>query len=47
MPHAQDSENENYTQLIKTSLSYRKVSWTHKVSGTETSDDWRKPAEAG
>ncbi len=47
MPHAQDSENENYTQLIKTSLSYRKVSWTHKVSGTEASDDWRKPAEAG
>jgi type VI secretion system secreted protein Hcp len=47
LPHAQGLENKNYTQLIKTSLSYRKVSWTHKVSGTEASDDWRKPAEAG
>jgi len=47
LPHAQDSENENYTQLIKTSLAYRKVSWSHVVAGTEASDDWRKPAAAG
>jgi len=26
LPHAQDSDNANYTQLIKTSLAYRKVS---------------------
>lgn len=44
LPHAQDSDNANYTQLIKTSLAYRKVSWSHVVAGTEASDDWRKPA---
>ncbi|WP_338490531.1 Hcp family type VI secretion system effector [Pseudomonas trivialis] len=44
LPHAQNSSNENYTQLIKTSLGYRKVSWTHVVAGTEASEDWRKPA---
>ena len=43
LPHAQDSDNANYTQLIKTSLAYRKVSWSHVVAGTEASDDWRKP----
>lgn len=47
LPHSQDSDNSNYTQLIKTSLSYRKVSWSHVVAGTEASDDWRKPAAAG
>jgi type VI secretion system secreted protein Hcp len=44
LPHAQNGDNENYTQLIKTSLAYRKVSWSHVVAGTEASDDWRKPA---
>lgn len=44
LPHAQDTDNANYTQLIKTSLAYRKVSWSHVVAGTEASDDWRKPA---
>ncbi|CAJ0557398.1 unnamed protein product, partial [Mesorhabditis spiculigera] len=44
LPHAQDKDNANYTQLIKTSLSYRKISWSHVVAGTEASDDWRKPA---
>lgn len=43
LPHAQDSDNANYTQLIKTSLAYRKVSWNHEVANTAASDDWRKP----
>lgn len=47
LPNAQDAANKNYTQQIKTSLSYRKVSWTHVVAGTEASDDWRQPAAAG
>ncbi|ATN13024.1 type VI secretion system tube protein Hcp [Pseudomonas sp. FDAARGOS_380] len=47
LPHAQDSSNANYTQLIRTSLAYRKISWIHVVAGTEASDDWRKPAAAG
>ena len=37
-------ENGDASWLIKTSLSYRKVSWSHVVAGTEASDDWRKPA---
>ena len=47
LPHAQDTENSNYTQLIKTSLAYRKVSWSHVVAKTEASDDWREPVAAG
>lgn len=46
LPHAQDPENSGYTQLIKVSMAYRKVTWSHGVSGTEASDDWRKPQEA-
>ncbi|MNH20802.1 Major exported protein [compost metagenome] len=46
MPHAQDKENADFTQLIEVSLSYRKINWDHKVSGTAGSDDWRKPVAA-
>ncbi|MDP5632031.1 type VI secretion system tube protein Hcp, partial [Pseudomonas aeruginosa] len=24
-------------------FTYRKISWTHEVSGTSGSDDWRSP----
>ncbi len=44
LPHAQDKENENYTQLIEVSLAYRKITWAHDVANTEGSDDWRAPA---
>ncbi|WP_434765767.1 Hcp family type VI secretion system effector [Pseudomonas triticicola] len=47
LPHVEDINNRSYTHLIKTSLSYRKISWSHVVAGTEASDDWRKPAAAG
>lgn len=43
LPHAQAEENENFTQLIEVSMSYRKITWAHTVAGTEGSDDWRKP----
>jgi type VI secretion system secreted protein Hcp len=46
LPHAQMDSNKDFTQLIKVSLAYRKITWTHEVSGTEGSDDWRKPVEA-
>lgn len=46
LPHVQDKENAEYTQLIKVALAYRKIMWTHDVCGTEGSDDWRKPREA-
>lgn len=45
LPHAQDKENENYTQLIEVSLAYRKITWAHDVANTEGSDDWRAPAD--
>lgn len=45
LPHAQDPESASYTQLIKVAMAYRKVTWTHGISGTEASDDWRKPQE--
>lgn len=43
LPHAQDKENENYTQLIEVALAYRKIVWEHGVAGTAGSDDWRAP----
>ena len=46
LPHAQNEKNSNYTQLIKVSMAYRKIIWTHDVAGTEASDDWRAPVEA-
>jgi len=24
-------------------FTYRKITWTHEVSGTSGSDDWRQP----
>jgi type VI secretion system secreted protein Hcp len=46
LPHAQDASKAEYTQLIKVSMAYRKISWTHVIAGTEASDDWRKPQES-
>ena len=45
LPHAQNQDNANYTQLIKVSLAYRKIIWSHEVAGTEASDDWRNPVQ--
>lgn len=43
LPHVQNSENANFTQLVEVAMTYRKITWTHMSSGTEGSDDWRKP----
>lgn len=43
MPHCLDQEKVNYTQLLDVSLSYRKMTWEHVVSGTSGADDWRSP----
>lgn len=45
LPHAQAPESAPYTQLVKVSMAYRKITWVHNHSGTEASDDWRKPKE--
>lgn len=46
LPHIQVDANRNFSHLMKVSLAYRKITWTHEISGTEGSDDWRKPKEA-
>jgi len=46
LPHAQNPDNSDYTQVIEVSLAYRKIVWEHDVSGTSGSDDWRAPIEA-
>ncbi|MFR0716264.1 Hcp family type VI secretion system effector [Pseudomonas putida] len=43
LPHAQRSENADFTQLIEVSMAYRKIAWSHVTAGTEGADDWRKP----
>ncbi|MGX1021509.1 type VI secretion system secreted protein Hcp [Pseudomonas sp. Y3 TE3536] len=44
LPHAQDTKNEHYTQLIEVALAYRKITWEHNIANTSGSDDWRAPA---
>jgi type VI secretion system secreted protein Hcp len=39
----QDPANGPFTHLEDVSFSYRKITWTHEVAGTEGSDDWRVP----
>lgn len=46
MPHCQDQDKQDYTQLIQVSLAYRKIEWDHTRAGTSGSDDWRTPVEA-
>ena len=44
MPHCQEAENAEYTQLVNVAFAYRKIEWLHEIAGTAGSDDWRKPA---
>ena len=43
MPHCQDGQSQDFTQLVEVSMAYRKISWIHVKSGTSGADDWRKP----
>lgn len=43
MPNCQDPANGHFTHLENVSFSYRKITWTHEVSGTSGADDWRTP----
>ena len=43
MPHCQDPNNSSFTHLEEVSFTYRKILWTHEVSGTGGDDDWRAP----
>ncbi|WP_027906618.1 Hcp family type VI secretion system effector [Pseudomonas taiwanensis] len=43
MHNCQDPANAHFTHLEDVSFTYRKISWTHLISGTSGSDDWRAP----
>ena len=43
MHNCQDPSNSHFTHLEDVEFTYRKVTWTHEVSGTSGSDDWRSP----
>ena len=46
MPHCQDANKSEFTQLIQVALAYRKIVWEHTVAGTSGADDWRAPLES-
>ena len=46
MPHCQDANKSEFTQLIQVALAYRKIEWEHTVAGTSGADDWRAPLES-
>jgi type VI secretion system secreted protein Hcp len=43
MLNCQDPSNSHFTHLEDVHFTYRKITWTHEVSGTSGSDDWRTP----
>lgn len=43
MHNCQDPANSHFTHLEDVHFTYRKITWTHEVSGTSGSDDWRSP----
>lgn len=46
MPNCQDPGQSHFTHLEDVYFTYRKITWTHEVSGTSGSDDWRSPVAA-
>ena len=45
MYNCQDPGMKSFTHLEDIEFTYRKITWTHEVSGTSGSDDWRTPVE--
>jgi type VI secretion system secreted protein Hcp len=43
MPNCQDPGKAHFTHLEKVAMTYRKITWTHEISGTTGEDDWRAP----
>lgn len=43
MPNCQDPGQSHFTHLEDVSMAYRRIEWTHVVSGTSGEDDWRAP----
>ncbi|MDA8138483.1 MAG: Hcp family type VI secretion system effector [Desulfobacteraceae bacterium] len=43
MPNCQDPASAHFTHMENVQFTYRKITWSHEVSGTSGSDDWRAP----
>lgn len=43
MHNCQDPTKSHFTHLEDVQFAYRKITWTHEISGTSGSDDWRAP----
>ncbi len=43
MPHVQNSDTSEYTQLVDITFTYRKIDLGHELSATSGGDDWRVP----
>jgi len=43
MPHAQDQNFSEFTQLVTVSVAYAKIDWRHEISGKDGTDTWRAP----
>ncbi len=43
MPNAQDPAMAHFTHMEDIAFTYRKIVWTHEVSGVSGADDWRAP----
>lgn len=46
MPHFQDPDEAHLMQMEDVYFTYRKIIWTHEISKTTSSDDWRSPVTA-
>ena len=46
MHNCQDPDNMHFTHLEDVHFSYRKIIWTHVISNTTGSDDWRAPVSS-
>ena len=45
MPNCLDPAQKHLTHMEDISISYRSITWTHEVAGTEANDDWRTARE--
>jgi len=43
MYNCQDPQKAHFTHLEDISFTYRRITWSHIVAGTEGTDDWRAP----
>lgn len=45
MPNALDPTMAHFSHMEDVAFSYRRITWTHEVSGVVSTDDWRSPRD--